>query len=183
MKNSKAGFTLVETLAVIAILTILMAIIFPVYSRSILQTKAKMAPHNLRQIWMSMKLYQEEMGGETGTYDSWSGENLPPLADGVAIIRKFASDDKQSTCGRHAGTSDGDPSIEYQNNRDRSDRVIKQFKEKTNAFVDPNCNNGSVNIKSQFQLKRAIAINIEGQIFDVTSDRWQYWQSYFWGLE
>ena len=178
----KLGSSLTELLVVIVILAILAAILYPVYSRSILHSKAKLAPHNLRQIWMSTKLYQEDMGGETGAYDSWTGENLPPLPDGTELIRKFASDDKQSTCGRHRGVSPGDPSIEYENNHDQADKYLRNLKGRTIAFVDPNCNDGSVGIKSLDKVKRAIGINLDGQIFDRTNS-WQYWQPTFWGLD
>ncbi len=176
------AITVVEVLVVLVILSILAAIIFPTYSRSIRLSKAKLAPHNLRQIWMSMKLYQEDMGGETGAYDSWAGENLPPLSDGIKIIRKFATDDKQSICGRHNGISSGDPSIEYLNNHDRADKFLRNLRGGTIAFVDPNCNDGSVKIKGLDKIKRAIGINLDGQVFDRRNE-WQYWQPAFWGVD
>ena len=177
------GVSLVETLSVVVILTILTAIIYPVYGRSILQAKAKLAPHNLRQIWMSMILYQQDEGGEPGAYQSWSGENLPSLSAGHDLIRKFATEDKQSTCGKPINMfRGGGPgvAIVYLNDSFDSDSLLRKYKEKTMAFADANCNDASVDVKSQFQMKRVIGINLEGQLLDKSSDRWQFWQHYFW---
>lgn len=56
------GFTLIELLTVIAIIALLAAILFPVFSRARAQARETSCISNLHEIYVSLKLYREDNG-------------------------------------------------------------------------------------------------------------------------
>ena len=59
----KRGFTLVEMLVVIAVIVVLMAILFPVFSRVRAHARKVKCISNLEQIALALKKYQEDYNG------------------------------------------------------------------------------------------------------------------------
>ena len=79
----RSGFTLIEMLVVIAIIAILAAILFPVFSRARETARRTVCLSNLQQIGAAIAIYEGDAGGFLPT---WSlGEpgrpNLTPPTD------------------------------------------------------------------------------------------------------
>jgi len=70
--NKKKGFTLIELLVVIAIIAILMAILFPVFSKARENARKATCQSNLKQLGMVINMYVQD-------YD----ETFPPLTNGT----------------------------------------------------------------------------------------------------
>lgn len=62
--QKRNGFTLVEVLCVIAIISILTAIAFPMRQESIRSAKRQSASNNLKQIWIAFEVYRQDHEGE-----------------------------------------------------------------------------------------------------------------------
>jgi prepilin-type N-terminal cleavage/methylation domain-containing protein/prepilin-type processing-associated H-X9-DG protein len=71
------GFTLVELLVVIAIIAILVALIFPVFSRVRENARRASCASNLRQVGLALRLYAQDYGGWFPPSD---GRGYSPLA-------------------------------------------------------------------------------------------------------
>ena len=71
------GFTIVEVLVVLAILAVLAALLFPVYQSSKNSAGKVVSYSKLKQSHLSLMLYREDNGGETGYYGRPSQMNLP----------------------------------------------------------------------------------------------------------
>jgi prepilin-type N-terminal cleavage/methylation domain-containing protein len=82
MKRSK-GFTLVELLTVIAIIAILTAILFPVFSRAKVAAKRQVDSSNLASLHQALQLYRTDQGGypplllQVAEYDPNAGMDRP----------------------------------------------------------------------------------------------------------
>jgi len=55
--RAKMGFTLIELLVVVAIIAILAAVLFPVFSRAKAAAKRSESAQEMRQVWFAMTLY------------------------------------------------------------------------------------------------------------------------------
>jgi type II secretory pathway pseudopilin PulG len=71
---------LIETLAVIAIVTVLAALSYPVYTRAVLKSREATAGQNLHQIGLATALYRADAGGE-GIYGPMYAMGLPLILD------------------------------------------------------------------------------------------------------
>jgi len=60
LKSRKAAFTLVELLVVLAVIAILSALLFPVFSRARESGRQTACASNLHQIWMAVSLYYND---------------------------------------------------------------------------------------------------------------------------
>jgi prepilin-type N-terminal cleavage/methylation domain-containing protein/prepilin-type processing-associated H-X9-DG protein len=67
----KKGFTLIEVLVVVAIIGILSAIIFPVFSRAREKSRQATCANNLRQIALATQMYSADNNGK---YPFWFNE-------------------------------------------------------------------------------------------------------------
>lgn len=72
----KSGFSLVELLAVIAIIVILAALLFPVFQSSQREGKLAASKNNMRQIAVAMQLYADDFNG---FIPHTSFQNIEPL--------------------------------------------------------------------------------------------------------
>ncbi len=68
------GFTLVELLVVIGIISILAALIFPVFSQVREKARRTACASNLRQLWLGLRMYVDDNDGKYPYYwDPWVG--------------------------------------------------------------------------------------------------------------
>ncbi len=74
-KSGKHGFTLIELLVVVAILAILAAILFPVYSKAQSQAKTTQCLSNLRQLGMAVNAYLGDSSGYMPPAAGWGSPN------------------------------------------------------------------------------------------------------------
>jgi prepilin-type N-terminal cleavage/methylation domain-containing protein len=77
MKRHRArrtGFTLVELLVVMAVITVLIAIALPVYSRAREKARQSACMANLHQLAVSTRMYALDFGHFPGPYDPATGE-------------------------------------------------------------------------------------------------------------
>ncbi|GAB4118899.1 MAG: hypothetical protein Fur0036_03290 [Fimbriimonadaceae bacterium] len=77
MNMKRKAFTLVEVLVVLAILAIIAALLFPVYSSSKNAAGKVVSYSKLKQSHLGLMLYREDNGGETGHFGKPSLMNLP----------------------------------------------------------------------------------------------------------
>lgn len=64
MRQAKKGFTLLEVMMVLSIITVLASIILPVLARAKRQAKRAVSTSNLHQCWLSLRMYCDDYGGE-----------------------------------------------------------------------------------------------------------------------
>ena len=101
-RSSGAAFTLIELLIVIAILAILAAILFPVFSKVRENARRTVCASNLKQLGLAWQLYAndyDEMACPSYTgFDSWDFNCVPnhPCTEG--LIGQYSKDDEIHGC-------------------------------------------------------------------------------------
>src|SRR5687767_1508447 len=100
----KRGFTLVETLLVIVIISTLTALVLPAFVHAKHKSKQINSLSNLKQLHLAFKLYQNEYDGD-GVYGAARDMGLPELLeiyDGQPYkIVKTSQSLWSSPCGQH----------------------------------------------------------------------------------
>ena len=74
----RRAFTLVEILVVVGIITLLAAILFPVFAKVRGDGRKAVCNNNLRQLGLAFSLYTQDFGGRypfSGNYQVWAGTN------------------------------------------------------------------------------------------------------------
>lgn len=79
----KTGFTLIELLVVISIISILAAILFPVFARARENARRTSCLSNLKQIGLGFRMYTQDYDGRYpyGYALNYDGENRKPIVD------------------------------------------------------------------------------------------------------
>ncbi len=75
MLSKRMGFTLIELLVVIAIIAILAAILFPVFARAKAKARATACLSNVKQLNLTIKMYQSDWNDCYPTSWNWMGYN------------------------------------------------------------------------------------------------------------
>jgi len=73
----RRAFTLIEVLAVLAIIILVASLMYPVFAAAKARAKETVCTSQLRQIGMALSLYREDFGGPS-TYGEMSEMGLPP---------------------------------------------------------------------------------------------------------
>lgn len=80
-KDARRGFTLIELLVVISIISLLAAILFPVFSRARENARRTSCLSNVKQMGTAVMMYVQDYDGRYPVeYISWSGASLSQLA-------------------------------------------------------------------------------------------------------
>lgn len=179
------GFTLVEILVCVAIIAVLAALMFPVFSRAKNSAKETDAATNLRQIYMAIELYRSDNPDSIpfGTRDEM---HLPLvyLTDDWEGIPGAPLSSWFSPCGHH-------PNFSKPDNPHRGGNILSQFasvppgrdpnisltyraimKHKNDAIIliDANCTSFDVDVYAKDDsLKKYLLVSLGGQFRSVTT--------------
>jgi prepilin-type N-terminal cleavage/methylation domain-containing protein len=182
----RTGLTLIETLVVTAIISILIALIFPVYGGAKHSAKVVSSVSKLRQLHANLMLYQSDYDGG-GSYGTLADMGLPnimdhawDLNDGYNVIFGPSSLWK-SPCGL-------DPSFDPTGRGDDNDVIVhyiyrpldggiwppgnglswedysKRYQENSLVYFDVNCDDHSIPyLNPQFEHK-GLGVLLSGQV-------------------
>lgn len=115
---SRTGFTLVELLIVVAIISILASMLLPGLARAMEAARRAQCASNLRQVGMALRMYADEANGlyppvqEVGEPGCLDGTIPPLMFRGVVMYPEYLTDPEVLVC-----PSDVDGPEEYENGR------------------------------------------------------------------
>lgn len=178
MRSRTAGsraFTLMEVLVVIAILTVLAALIYPVGARAKRQAQRTGAMANLKQHYYALAMYRTDYGGD-GVYGKASEMGLPVpksvYGDPSFFLDGLGERSFLSTCPTHPDVpGDSRPhgrNFDYYPSNDPSNSWARLTFEHVDATVllgDFNCNDRSTKLGSMKAQKFGIGVNLAGSAF------------------
>jgi prepilin-type N-terminal cleavage/methylation domain-containing protein len=163
------GFTVVELLTVIAIISITAALSFPALVAAKRRGQVEASVGILRQLHLGVKLYQENNGGE-GPFGSPADMNLP-TADVFGSVELYSpthSSKLDSPCGRNQSWAQNDiiyfNYIYYFNDTTSVIKHINRFEDNLIMFYDPNCDVPGVPIYNPTFRHHMIGILYSGQV-------------------
>jgi type II secretory pathway pseudopilin PulG len=153
----RSAFTIIEIISVFAILGVLAALLFPVYSGSRQQAKVTAAMENLRQNHVQFTLYQND-------WDNPSDVMLMLPEYGSAIFGKTVND---SPCRPYPG--DGvTPPFEAEYVRgfivefDRLPQLYDYYGDNLILVVDLLCNDRRIDVLNPSETKFGIGVSLNG---------------------
>ena len=183
--SSRKGLSLIEILCVLAILSIVAAILFPVFARAKQAAKESACIPNLKNLYLATALYREEQGTTLEFGDPYS-MGLPGPMGMVELLEKTCGKDKdrQSPCGRHPRLDEdyGGYTTIYFLPQDPQEFASYSVKHEgsTPLWVDPNCNAPSTPIRLQYGLKKVYGVMLDGHVISKSKSDKPFWSmSYF----
>ncbi len=164
----RRAWTLVELLCVIAIITVLAAISFPVFSQARLAAKITSSSNKLRQLYIAVKLYQAD--SNEASFGTLEQMGLPDAY--YVMVNRFGLPNEVilSSCGPHwsaqpapgAGVhnfvyfpGEGDPPFPEQ---------AAQWRDRLVMFFDQHCNAVDVDLRNRFHKKFGLGILFGGNV-------------------
>jgi len=69
----RQGYSLIEIIVSISIVLILVAVMFPIFGKAVDKSKSTVCASNLKQLYSSMELYQQDNGDYPPDSESWPG--------------------------------------------------------------------------------------------------------------
>jgi prepilin-type N-terminal cleavage/methylation domain-containing protein len=158
----RRAFTLVEVLIVVAILAVVAAIAFPVFSRAKEASKRTVSISNLRQLYFATKLYQSDYDGE-GVYGSRYDMGLPIHTYDKSLANYgFERDLMKSPCGMHPDFPSGTWNVEAAFDNTWWESLTPVYRDGTPMWWDLNCTDHSVKLGNPYDIKRGIAVLLSG---------------------
>jgi prepilin-type N-terminal cleavage/methylation domain-containing protein len=201
--SSRRGFTFAEILSVIAILAVLSAVLFPIFTKAKLEAKVTSAGQRLRQLHLLLTLYRSDQESNTDYGYPWEmglpwGINFNVNANGqlvpvqqkiedrspieFEIFRKIEVDfRKRSPCGHHEELIAWCLGWDYlPTNWIKWKPDSEKYQDRQIVFSDFNCNLPGTKFLEQFATKRAIGISIAGTLVDRTkADQQVFTQEFY----
>lgn len=170
MSRRPLGFTLVETLSVIAIIAVLVAILVPVIVEAKNAARRTTGIANFKQLYLAFSMYRTDYNGDA-VYGKASSMGLPDHWHFYQRQGYLAVSDNedlwQSPCGVHpefAGQTD--PKYVYYPSNLRTmqwEDYVLTHGDNTVFLVDKNCVDHSVPIEAQYFIKPLIGLRLNGQ--------------------
>ena len=177
MNKSKrlSGFTLLELVAVMAIIALLSVIITPVYQRAILSAKTTSEVQRLRQIYTALSLYQDQWG-----FKGYETEAAVGLPDVFQFHIMFPKDFYVGPCGY---TPSFDPhgdgvSFYMSGPYETGPRLFKEYRQNSLIVADFQCNTGDTDVSDLYVYKRVLGVLLSGQLVN----RWRSGDVFNWKL-
>lgn len=203
MRKHLSGFTLVELLSVLAIISIVSAILFPVFTNAKREAKVTSAGQRLRQIHLQLILYRADQDASSDTGYPWEmglpwGYSFTTNAKGdlepiqpnrfdkdpveYEIFQKVEKNwETRSPCGSHKELTPWCFGWDYlARHWFRWKPDSEKYQDRQIVFADYNCNPMGTQFFNQFVSKRALGISIAGALVDRTkSDRQMFSQEFY----
>lgn len=155
------AFTLVEVIVVVAILTVVAAVISPVLWR--VKHSANMASSTVRlhQLGVAVKQYQVDYG-----LDGPSTYELPTYEFVYTDFFGLGKSYFESPCGYKKGIEDNLMGISYQYwaGFPMNEPFFQEHGDRSVLFSDPHCNDSADQWKSRYRSKRGIAVLYSGEV-------------------
>lgn len=178
---TKKAFTLIEILCVIVILSVLAAILMPVFVKAKLETKAGAAGMNLKGFWQGLMIYQSDNDARVD-YGAPEQMGLPPIHEGwQEFINQYTGDytvgwdhkKQYLPCGsQDQGDLHGIGLYYMPGMKDDWPKEIVKRQEDTVVMMDKNCNVPGTRLLCQFCEKRSIGVTLGGRVKDRTNRNW-----------
>lgn len=168
--QGRSGFTLIEVLTVIAIVSVVAALVYPVAARAKGAARVSSAKSNLHQIWLATRLYQDN-NNSAWTYGSISDMSLCPLVPVTAWdtfweeykIAKM----KVSPCGTNnqgiLGAFTG-PNFMPNDGATGWENYSRKYEDESILWVDLACDYHNVPIADTAFVHRAVGVRVGGNI-------------------
>ncbi len=113
-KRKKSGFTLIEILVVIAIISILAAILFPVFARARENARRASCLSNLKQLGLGVQMYTQDYDERMPPAYQYNGApgDTTQLYSWMALIMPYVKSSQACVCpswSNDSGYSEGSP--------------------------------------------------------------------------
>ncbi len=168
------GLTFVEVLVVLAIVSVLFAILFPVFRNAKQQAKITSTLSRLRQLHVAIMIYQAD-SGQTGGYGPAHEMGLPGGSEFVSwgfypppTTYRYPKDIYLSACGPHP--SDTSAGFTYWAGSRHEEgqanwlKNINTYRDNMILLSDLNCTDPGVDIYNSYDSKRGLGVLLSGQL-------------------
>lgn len=180
----KRGFTLIETVTVMAIAMITIAFLFPVFARAKRSAKITASASILRQLHLSTKLYQFEYDGD-GRYGDLPEMGLPSAARPLDVVSPTHRLELPSPCGQNPNWMPEPLAFDYiyrpGTGGQKFASIAQTFRESLLLFFDPNCDEpDAYPIWSEHKVHFGIGVLLSGQSVRKRALGKMYFDDYWW---
>jgi prepilin-type N-terminal cleavage/methylation domain-containing protein len=172
MRKRALGFTVLELMAVVAIIAVLASLTFPVLSRAKMQGKVTASFINLKQLHQAITIYQDAWDGSG--YGFARDMGLPPLHVDAIDLRAMpdSRDLWFSPCGPSLGGIPGHrgplfPAWDYHEQRHVTQtwyRHVVVREENSVLVLDPNCTDRYHDGLSEYLTTEVNFLRLSGQV-------------------
>ena len=157
----RRAFSLVELIVVIAIISVLAALISPALWRVKHSVNMTSSMSRLRQLGVAVQMYQADYQLQRPSV----GE-LPPYGYVYSEFMGFAKDFFVSPCGYKDDIEGNTLGLSYQYwaGFEENEPLFQKHGDNSALFSDPDCNENGDQWRSQYQSKRGLAVLYSGQV-------------------
>ena len=172
MLKGRRGFTIVELLIVVAILSVMAALLFPVFAAVRLEAKTTDSKAKLHNIFLALTLYRSDWGGtsDVGDLPELGIPSTPQLVKSAGWLG-LGPEGFTSGCATHLSIlphkeflfyypGEGGPKF-VQASATYGDGLV--------MVVDNQCNAADVNVHNVYRTKRGLGVLLSGTLIDRTA--------------
>jgi len=176
----KKGFTLLEVMICTSIIAIVAAISTPVLLTAKYKANVSSSTSRLRQLQISVKLYQSEMDGD-GNYGSLYEMGLPDMVHIYSTRSELGNAFWHSPCGWNSQVYSSPNELSYVYRPDESDdfaNYATRYQENIWLFADYACDDTGSPPSSKYMPHHALGVLLSGQLVnkraagDMFADSW-----------